>query len=191
MIDLRRLFNRIQAREFNLEDARELIKSSFYFAGTHPDVHIVLSTRRPLDYHFQHLPNYEERALHSMFDSLDDAAAAVAGALNCDAGMAAARFLGMTAVQRVALYSRSGAAAAGEMLTRAAIASMGVRTGTMYGRTRTLVVVAVLSIFNGQVVLTTAYPAQGLPANRPLPPDGMDTLEYGNQRFNYPMTQLP
>src|SRR5262249_5351097 len=35
------------------------------------------------------------------------------------------------------------------------------------------------------VVLTTAYPTHGVPG-RPIPPEGTDTLEYGNQRFAYP-----
>ena len=63
---------------------------------------------------------------------------------------------------------------------------MGARTGTMYGETSTLIVVVVLSIFNGQVVITTAYPAGTMAANRPVPPEAMDLLEYRNQTFTYP-----
>jgi hypothetical protein len=191
MIDIRQLFATIQARKFGVENARELIKSSYYFAGTHPDVHIVLSTLRLPDYHFQDLAKYEERAGHTMFRSLDDASAGVAAALNCQAGSAAVRFLSVSSVRKVGLVSRSGARAVTQkMLVRSAIASMGNRTGTMYGAESTLVVVVVLSIYSGHVVLTTAYPAYQL-KDRPVPPNGKDVLEYGNpyrpdcQRFIY------
>ena len=186
MIDVQNLFERIRSRQFNAEDAKGLIRSSYYFAATHPDVHINLSLNRPADFHFQHLPQYEQRGSHSMFRSMDEAAQAVAAALNSEAGAAATRFLSFSDVNRVALYSRSGAQATGTMTVRSAIASMGARTGTMYGETSTLIVVVVLSIFNGQVVITTAYPAGTMAANRPVPPEAMDLLEYRNQTFTYP-----
>ncbi len=187
MISVQQLFERIRARQFTAEDAAGLIRSSYYFAGTHPDVHINLSVNRPADFHFQHLPQYEERSHHSMFPSMNDASRAIAEALNSDAGAAATRFLSFSDVRRVALYSRSGARAAAAMTVRSAIASMGARTGTMYAQTSTLLVVVVLSIFDGQVVLTTAYPARQSPPNRPFPPEGMDLLEFRNQTFPYPM----
>ena len=186
MLSVRDLFEKVNSRRFEVADAREFIKSSYYFAGAHAHVHIDLSVRRPSDYHFQDVPVYEERSRHSMFQSMDDAASAVAGALNCDAGAAALRFLSVSGVNRVVLYSRSGAQSAGVMTLRAAVASMGTRTGTMYGEEKTEIVVVVLSIHSGHVVLTTAYPTHILPANKPKPPEGCDLLEYANQRFSYP-----
>jgi hypothetical protein len=178
-----------QNREFTVAEARSFIKASYYFANSHPDVHIQLSTSRPADYHFQHIPDYEERARHSMFQSLDDAAHAVSAGLSCEAGIAAGRFLSVAGVNRVVLYSRSGAAAAPTLMSRAAIASMGTRTGTMYSHHDTLIVVMVLSIHGGDhVTLTTAYPTHSL-AGRPVPPPGTDLLEYGNQRFTYTLQQ--
>jgi len=186
MFSVAELSQRTRDRSFTVADARRLIERSYYLAGTHADVHIQLGVLRPPDYHFQDLPQYEERHLHSMFRSLEDASTAVAAGLNCDAGAAAGRFLGVTGVNRVALYSRSAAGATPNMMVRSAIASMGARTGTMYGDHQTLLVVMVLSIYGGQyVVLTTAYPTHGL-SGRPIPPEGTDFLEYGNQRFAYP-----
>lgn len=187
MIEVQNLFELVRNRQFGAENAKALIRSSYYFADTHPDVHIHLSVNRPPDYHFQHLPEYEERRLHSMFRSMNEAADAIAAAINSAAGAAATRFLSFSGVQKVAIYSRSGADASRTMTVRSAIASMGARTGTMYGETSTLLVIAVLSIFNGQVVLTTAYPASQSPPNRPFPPAGMDLLEYKNQTFTYPV----
>jgi hypothetical protein len=185
MVSLHELFQKVRTRRFAVEDAKELIKSSFYFGGAHPDVHIHLSVLRPPDFHFQHLPQYEDRDVHSMFPSFEVAASAVAASLNCAAGAAAARFLSVSGVDRVALYSRSGGQAAPNTIARTAIGVQGVRTGTMYGSHTTLIVVLVLIIRNGQVVLLTAYPTHGI-GNRPVPADGFDMLEYGNQRFTYP-----
>jgi hypothetical protein len=185
MIAVKDLFTKIADRQFEAADAKEFLKSSYYFAGTHPDVHIILSVRRPADFHFQQVPKYEERSQHSMFMSMDDAASAIAASLNCEAGEAALRFLSVSGVEKVALYSRSGARKAETMIVRAATASMGNRTGTMYGTEKTDVVVVVLSIFSGSVVLTTAYPAHMLPQNRPKPPQGSDLLEYSKQCFTY------
>jgi hypothetical protein len=188
MILVEELFQKISARQFQLADAREFIKRSYYFANTHPDVHIVLTGSGPADLHFQHLPQYEARSLHSMFLSMDDAASAVAAALNCAAGEASMRFLSVSSVTRVALYSRSGATHASEMLVRAAIGANGARTGTMYSQQSTALVVLALGIHANSVVLTTAYPTHNLPANRPHPPAGLDLLEYNNtQLFTYPM----
>ena len=188
MIDVRTLFDKIGARQFTAEDAKALIRSSYYFGAAHPDVHISLGVNRPPDFHFQHLPQYEERRAHSMFRSMDQAASGIAATLNSNAGAAASRFLSFSDVQRAVLYSRSGARACGNTTVRAAIASMGTRTGTMYSDVSTVIVVAVLSIFNGEIVLTTAYPANQSPANRPFPPDGLDLVECRNQTFTYPAT---
>jgi hypothetical protein len=185
VIPVKDLFDKIAARRFEPADAKEFVKSSYYFANTHPDVHIVLSVRRPADFHFQHLPQYEERSLHSMFQSMDDAAAGIAGALNCKAGESALRFLSVSGVNRATILSRSGAQAAQTMMVRSAIASMGARSGTMYGTESTAIVTVVLSIHSGEIVLTTAYPAHLLPQNRPVPPEGSDLVEFGNQRFVY------
>lgn len=188
MIDVQSLFEKIRNRQFDSNDAKGLIRSSYYFGTTHPDVHINLSLHRPADFHFQHLSQYEERGLHSMFRSMDEAGHAIAAALNSEAGAAATRFLSFSDVRRVAIYSRSGALAAGAMTVRSAIASMGVRTGTMYGEISTLLVIVILSIFRGQVVLTTAYPAGSVQANRPFPPNAMDLVQYRDQTFTYPIT---
>src|ERR1700678_1464593 len=95
MITVRALFEKVSARNFQASDAKELIKTSYYFSPTkngkpefHSDLHVVLSSTRPADFHFQNEPKYEERSLHSMFKSLDDAATAIAASLNCRAGEA-------------------------------------------------------------------------------------------------------
>jgi hypothetical protein len=185
MIDLKSLFERVYARRFDAADAKEFIKRSYYFAGTHPDVHIVLSVRRAPDYHFQDNPQYEGRGRHSLFPSMEDAASGIAAALNCKAGEAALRFVSVSGVNRVTLYSRSGARAAPNMSVRSAIAVMGARTGTMYSEEKTAAVVLVLSIQAGYIVLTTAYPINAFAEQRPEPPPDHDLLEYGLQRFIY------
>ena len=72
-----------------------------------------------------------------MFLSMDDAGGAVASALNCRAGEAALRFLAVRGVDRVGIYSRSGALKVPKMTVRSAIASNKIRTGTMYGLEQT------------------------------------------------------
>ena len=65
-----------------------------------------MSLKRPADFHFQDVPQYEARERpHSMFESMEDAAGAIARGLNCRAGEAALRFLSVTAVNWVAIYS--------------------------------------------------------------------------------------
>jgi hypothetical protein len=193
MVTVEEIFKKISSRQFLLPDARELIKRSYYFSDNHahPDVHIVLTgNSRPADLHFQHLPNYDERALHSMFRSMDDAAAAIAAALNCRAGEAAMRFLSVSSVRRLALYSRSAASHAATMFERAAVVHAGARAGTTYTPVQTEVVVVIFGIHAEQVFVVTAYPCHILPANRPLPPAGHDLLEYRQgpqqQLFTYP-----
>jgi hypothetical protein len=185
MIDLKSLFERIYARGFDAADAKEFIKRSYYFAGAHPDVHIVLSVRRAPDYHFQDNPQFEERSRHSLFLSMDDAASGIAASLNCKAGEAALRFLSVSGVNRVTLLSRSGAREAPNMSVRSAIAAMGTRTGTMHSTDRTVAVVLVLSMRDGNVVLTTSYPINAFAQQRPEPPPDHDLLEYGSQRYIY------
>ena len=188
MVSLKDLFDKVVERQFRMDDARELMKRSFYFAGgtlAHADVHVVLAAARPADYHFAHVPQYEERSLHSMFESMSDAAHAIAASLNSKAGESALRFLSVRGVPRATIISRSGARLADRMMVRSAVASMGTRTGTMYVTKATTVVVTVLSIDSDQVFLTTAYPAHSL-NNRPLPPVGSDLVELGHQqRFVY------
>jgi len=122
MADVAELFGKIDSGNFGIPDARELIKSSYYLAATHSDVHIVLSLRRPADFHFQHLQGYEERA-HSMFPSMDEAGAGIAAALNYQAGKTALRFLSVSSVNRITILSRSGAGIANTTMLRSAIAS--------------------------------------------------------------------
>jgi len=187
MITVEELFTKISARQFQPADAGEFIKTSYYFAQTHPDVHIVLSVSRPADFHFQHVPKYERRSLHSMFQSMEDAKAGIAGSLNCRAGEAAMRFLSVSSVRKIVLFSRSGAHQASDMTLRTAIGHAGSRTGTMYGDHKTKLIVVVLGIYNGSVVLTTAYPSHMLADNKPEPPEGSDLLEYDKtQYFTYP-----
>jgi hypothetical protein len=186
MIPVRLLFEKISSRQFHEADAKDFIKRSYYFAGLHADVHIILTGDRPADLHFQDDPTYEERAVHSMFLSMDDAAGALASSLNCPAGEAAMRFLSVSGVNKVVLYSRSGVRGASEMMLRAAVESRGARTGTMYSRRQTEFVVVVLGIRSERVVLTTAYPAQ-IPAEDKLqPPEGFDLLEYRKTPYTYP-----
>jgi len=189
MLALRELYAKIRRRQFEPADARELIKTSYYFAGAHPDVHIDLSVSRPADFHFQEVPKYEQRGMHSMFQSMDDAAMAISAALNCATGEEALRLLPHK--KSVAIHSRTAAQHIPEMTVRSAIASMGVRTGTMYGTASTAFVVVVLNLCDGSVVLTTAYPTHMIqpkqwPAMQPPPPDGKDLLEYGGNFYPYP-----
>ena len=189
MIDLKSLFERVYGRRFDAADAKEFIKRSYYFAGAHPDVHIVLSVRRAPDYHFQHMPEYEERGArppHSLFLSMDDAANGIAAALNCKAGEAALRFLSVRGVNRVTVISRSGARAAPNVSVRSAIAAMGTRTGTMYGAGKTVAVVLILSMREGNVVLTTSYPIEAFTLKLPEPPQDHDLLKHNEIPYVYP-----
>jgi hypothetical protein len=183
MVSIAELFKQIASRTFAAPDAKWLVKSSYYFAGTHADVHIILAVRRPPDYYVQSLPKYADRSLHSMFESMDDAATAIAAALNCRAGEATVRFLSVSGVEKVALYSRTGA----RVVSRMAIRSAGPEHGgaAHIEKKVAAVVVVVLSIRDGQIVLTTAYPAHSL-INRPMPPRDSDLVEIDKEQvFSY------
>jgi hypothetical protein len=190
MVTVEELFKKIAARQFLLADARELIKRSYYFANNraHPDVHIVLAgQRRPQDLHFHDVAPYGNRPMHSMFPSMDDAAGAIAAALNCRAGEAALRFLSISNVLTVAVYSRTGAGHASTMLER--LTTPGATPNARYVAQQTSVVIVVLSIEAEQVFVTTAYPCHTLSPDDPVPPLGYDLVRYlrgqAQQIFTY------
>jgi hypothetical protein len=198
MITVRALFEKVTARNFQTSDAREFIKTSYYFSPQkngkpefHSDLHVVLSSTRPADYHFQNDPVYEQRALHSMFKSFEDAATAIAACLNCRAGEAALRMLSMSDIRDVTLYSRTGAKQASEMVERAAIGSQGMRTGTMYSEKATQFVIVVLTISGEKVAIKTAYPALMVRRGLEPPPEAMDLVvcqqtTRGDRPYVYP-----
>jgi hypothetical protein len=180
MLPLKDLFEKVAARQFEPADARLFIKYSYYFANTHPDVHIVLNIRRSPDFHFEHVSEYASRDFHTMFQSMDDAAAGIAGALNSKAGEAALRFIGVTAVRQVAIHSRSAA----RLVPQVTLRTVTPGAGPHYETAAAPVITLVLGIHDGEVVLTTAYPLL-MPRDRPLPPNGFDMVEVMKQFFLY------
>lgn len=167
-------------RNFTEVDGRSVINYTAYVArhdGLHADLHIGLDTPRfPFDEHLANLPQYEERARHSMFADFDQAAAAVAAGLNTPAGEEAVLDLILFG-GRVALYSRSACRGAPQMVLRHATAVMGARAGTMVGQAQTLWVTFVLTAHRGHAALITAFPLDQPSPNRPQPAAGQDLHE--------------
>ena len=178
----------IHHRRFGEIQARTVINYTAYVArhdGLHADLHIGLDTDRlPYDEHLAAIPQYEERARHSMFANIEEAAAALAAGLNTPAGEEA---LGdLMHGGRVTLYSRSACHGAAQMILRQATAVMGVRAGTMMRHENTLWVTFVLTDHRGHVALVTAYHVDQPSANRPQPPAGIDYHERNNVVIAFP-----
>jgi len=179
MIPTAELFFKIADRQFDVTAAKTLIRTSYYFGEGHPDVHIQLNIRGQPDMHFGHIPRYAGRTTHSMFPSFDDAAHGISAALNCKAGESVARFLAVSGVDRVALYSRSGAKGMTELVRRSVAGG-----SAQYDTFTADFVVVVLSILSDEVVITTAYPARVGSMPRPLPMDNHDRVEVRENRNN-------
>lgn len=195
---LREVHDLVKSRSFGPVAARTLINYSAYVAGTdpsvhiHPHVHIMAGgAGRAPDEHFRDKLDFknepdDERAMQSMFRSLEEGAGGVSAAMNCRAGEAVVNFFHMSAVRRVALHSRPRAAGVPEMTLRSATSAMGTRSGTMYMNLDTSFVTLVFTIYAGCLVLVTGLPAGVTPWGRNHPPENMDLVVYSGQDYPFP-----
>ena len=168
---------KIARREFEASDAMALIRYADLDRDNtrgHPGVHVsITSPVRTRDFHLE--GSYARRNFHSMFGSEQQAATAVALALNTQAGAEAVKRLQMlTLGPRVVLYSRSAAGSPG------VIRSAGT-AGVNWTNGRAAFVTLVLQHNgDGQLILITAYPnIAPTRGDRYEPPDGADVLEVG------------
>ncbi|HUO29033.1 MAG TPA: hypothetical protein VMU80_07450 [Bryobacteraceae bacterium] len=174
---------RIARREFDAGDAMALIRYSDLsrgYTGGHPGPHVsVTSPARSRDFHLAGT-TYAARARHTMFRSEQEAAGAVAAALNTQAGAEAVlRLQHLRLGKRAVLYSRSGARIGGGV-NRAA-GSHGV---TWTAGATEFVTLVLEHSGDGQLVLITAYPNLASAGDhRVVPPDGADLLEMPRGRF--------
>lgn len=119
---------------------------------------------------------YLDRNRHSMW-SPEDAAAGIAAAMNSQAGLYLLQRIGGGTGRRVALQSRTGAAACKEMLIHSA--------GSAPTRTRPEVVVVCPYYVNGQLALYTAYPrVTAVPGH---PADADRVTEHGCSPIPFPV----
>jgi hypothetical protein len=168
---------RIGNREFGPSDAMALIRYadlSRDLTGAHPGPHVsITAPARTPDFHLDDT-KYAKRTLHSMFRSEQHAAAAVAMALNTQAGAEAmTRLHHLRLGRRCVLYSRSGATPDSGVV-RSASAS-----GVSWTEAKTEFITLVLEHRgDGQLVLITAYPnLESTGDHRVMPPSGADILE--------------
>ncbi len=75
MIPIDEMFRKVYSGTFTAVDAKRLIKTSYYFGGGHAHLHIKLGDNRAPDHNFSDLQKYEERDRHSIFPTLEGAAA--------------------------------------------------------------------------------------------------------------------
>ena len=174
---------RIGRREFNTSDALALIRYSDLSrmqTGAHPGPHIsVTAPARTRDFHLGDT-KYAARDLHTMFRSEDQAATAVAMALNTQAGAEAVlRLQHLRLGAQAVLYSRSGATADSGVLRSAG------GQGVFWTEAPTQFVTLVLKHRgDGQLVLITAYPnLESIGDHAVVPPNGADLLEIPRGSF--------
>ena len=174
--------DRIARREFGAADAMALIRYSDLSrmqTGAHPGPHVsITAPARTRDFHLQDT-KYAARDLHTMFRSEQQAASAVAAALNTQAGAEAViRLQHLRLGRRAVLYSRSGAAPDTGVLRSAG------QNGVSWTEAPTQFLTLVLEHRgDGQLVLITAYPnLESIGDHRAAPPQGADLLEipYGS-----------
>lgn len=175
---------RIERREFSASDAMALIRYSDLSrrqTGAHPGPHIsVTAPARTRDFHLGDT-KYADRDLHTMFRSEDQAATAVALALNTQAGAEAVlRLQHLRLGAHAVLYSRSAAAPDTGVLRSAS------GQGVAWVEAPTQFVTLVLNHRgDGQLVLITAYPnLESIGDHRVVPPNGADLLEIPRGSFS-------
>ncbi len=168
---------RIGQRSFGPSDAMALIRYSDLSraqTGAHPGPHVsITAPARTRDFHLADT-KYAARDLHTMFRSEQHAAAAVAAALNTQAGAEAIlRLQHLRLGRRAVLYSRSGASPDTGVLRSAG------DSGVSWTEAPTQFVTLVLEHRgDGQLVLITAYPnLESIGDHRVVPPNNADLLE--------------